>query len=96
MVAEHLSAEEAAGIKEMFQSMDINNTGRLTLEELKYGLHKLGHQIADADAKILMDAVSFIQVNILLFFFFVLLFVLFLLDAYIILRNSIFVLIELF
>ncbi|KAH7665551.1 Non-specific serine/threonine protein kinase protein [Dioscorea alata] len=56
VVAEHLSAEEAAGIKEMFQSMDINNTGRLTLEELKYGLHKLGHQIADADAKILMDA----------------------------------------
>ena len=61
--------EEAAGIKEMFQSMDINNTGRLTLEELKYGLHKQGHQIADADVKILMEAVSFIHDNILVFFF---------------------------
>lgn len=59
VVAEHLSVEEVAGIKDMFEKMDINNEGQITFEELKYGLHKLGHQIADADAKILMEAVGF-------------------------------------
>ncbi|KAJ6801934.1 calcium-dependent protein kinase 20-like isoform X1 [Iris pallida] len=56
VVAEHLSVEEVADIKKMFSKMDINNNGKITLEELKHGLHKLGHQIADADVKILMDA----------------------------------------
>ena len=58
MIAEHLSVEEVADIKDMFSKMDINGNGKLTLEELKFGLHKLGHQIPDADVKILMDAVS--------------------------------------
>ena len=58
MIAEHLSVEEVADIKDMFSKMDINSNGKLTLEELKFGLHKLGHQIPDADVKILMDAVS--------------------------------------
>ncbi|KAG0477430.1 hypothetical protein HPP92_014271 [Vanilla planifolia] len=56
VVAEHLSVEEVADIKEMFDKMDINKNGRITLEELKFGLHKLGHQIPDADVRILMDA----------------------------------------
>jgi len=58
VIAEHLSVEEVADIKDMFSKMDINSNGKLTLEELKFGLHKLGHQIPDADVKILMDAVS--------------------------------------
>ncbi|XP_008786134.1 calcium-dependent protein kinase 20-like [Phoenix dactylifera] len=56
VVAEHLSVEEVADIKEMFQKMDINNNGRVTFEELKYGLHKLGHQVPDSDVQILMEA----------------------------------------
>ncbi|KAJ6814695.1 calcium-dependent protein kinase 20-like isoform X1 [Iris pallida] len=56
VVAEHLSVEEVADIKEMFENMDIHNNGKITFEELKHGLHKLGHHIADVDAKILMDA----------------------------------------
>ncbi|XP_020580156.1 calcium-dependent protein kinase 20-like [Phalaenopsis equestris] len=56
VVAEHLSVEEVADIKIMFESMDINRKGRITLEELKSGLHKLGHQIPDADVQILMNA----------------------------------------
>ncbi|MQM05997.1 hypothetical protein Taro_038817 [Colocasia esculenta] len=56
VVAKHLSVEEVAGIKEMFQMMDINNDGKITLEELKIGLHKLGQQIADTDVQILMEA----------------------------------------
>ncbi|PKA53598.1 Calcium-dependent protein kinase 8 [Apostasia shenzhenica] len=56
VVAEHLSAEEVADIKDMFEKMDINRKGRITFEELKHGFHKLGHQIPDADVQILMDA----------------------------------------
>ncbi|KAJ6791710.1 calcium-dependent protein kinase 20-like isoform X1 [Iris pallida] len=56
VVAEHLSVEEVADIKKMFSKMDINKNGKITLEELKHGLHKLGHKITDADVKILMDA----------------------------------------
>lgn len=58
VVAEYLSVEEVADIKEMFEKMDINHNGKITFEELKLGLHKLGHQIPDSDVRILMEAVS--------------------------------------
>lgn len=56
VIAEHLSMEEAAGIKEAFDTMDTSKRGKITLEDLKVGLHKLGHQIPDADLQILMEA----------------------------------------
>ncbi|XP_031488036.1 calcium-dependent protein kinase 20-like [Nymphaea colorata] len=56
VIAEHLSVEEVAGIKEMFSMMDSNNNGKITLEELKVGLHKIGHQVPDADVQMLMEA----------------------------------------
>ncbi|XP_059665300.1 calcium-dependent protein kinase 8-like [Cornus florida] len=56
VVAEHLSVEEVAGIREAFDKMDTTKRGKINLEELRDGLQKLGHQIADADVKILMDA----------------------------------------
>ncbi|XP_042385465.1 calcium-dependent protein kinase 20-like [Zingiber officinale] len=56
VVAEYLSVEEVADIKEMFDKMDINQDGKLSFEELKLGLHKLGHQISDSDIQILMEA----------------------------------------
>lgn len=58
MIAEHLSVEEAAGIKEGFQLMDTGNKGKIDINELRAGLIKLGHHMADADLQILMDAVS--------------------------------------
>lgn len=58
VMAEFLSIEEVAGIKEGFQLMDTSNNGKINLEELKIGLIKLGHQIPDADLQILMEAVS--------------------------------------
>ena len=58
VIAEHLSAEEAAGLKEGFQLMDINNKGKINIDELRAGLQKLGQQIPDADLQILMEAVS--------------------------------------
>ncbi|CAM8961699.1 hypothetical protein QQ045_004050 [Rhodiola kirilowii] len=56
VVAEHLSVEEVAGLKDAFRTMDVNSKGKINLEEFKNGLHKLGHHIADADVQILMEA----------------------------------------
>nr|BCU41349.1 calcium-dependent protein kinase [Gentiana scabra] len=56
VIAEHLSVEEAAGIKEGFHQMDLDNNGKIDINELRGGLHKLGHQMAEADLQILMDA----------------------------------------
>ncbi|KAI3924605.1 hypothetical protein MKW92_029472 [Papaver armeniacum] len=55
VVAEHLSVEEVADIIEAFDMMDINNNGKITLLELKAGLHKIGHQISYSDLQILME-----------------------------------------
>ncbi|XP_016457690.1 calcium-dependent protein kinase 32 [Nicotiana tabacum] len=56
VIAEHLSVEEVAGIKEGFKLMDIGNKGKIDMNELKVGLQKLGHQVPDTDVQILMDA----------------------------------------
>ncbi|KAE8728374.1 Calcium-dependent protein kinase 30 [Hibiscus syriacus] len=56
VIAEHLSVEEAAGIKEAFDVMDTGKRGKINLEELRAGLQKLGQQIPDADLQILVEA----------------------------------------
>ncbi|CAO2822208.1 unnamed protein product [Amaranthus hypochondriacus] len=56
VIAEHLSVEEVAGMKEGFALMDTGKRGKIGLDELKVGLRKLGHQISDTDLHILMDA----------------------------------------
>jgi calcium-dependent protein kinase len=56
VIAEHLSVEEAAGLKEGFKLMDTSNKGKINIDELRLGLHKLGHQIPDVDVQILMEA----------------------------------------
>ncbi|WZY80790.1 hypothetical protein YC2023_027174 [Brassica napus] len=57
VIADYMSVDELAGIKEAFEKMDINKRGKINLEELKIGLHHIGHQqIPDADLQILMEA----------------------------------------
>lgn len=58
VIAEFLSVEEAAGIKEAFGMIDTDKKGKINLGELRVGLQKLGQHIPDADLQILMDAVS--------------------------------------
>ncbi|XP_073146347.1 calcium-dependent protein kinase 8-like [Henckelia pumila] len=58
VVAEHLSVEEVAGIKEAFEMMDSGKKGKIHLEELRVGLQKLGHQITDDDLQILVEAAA--------------------------------------
>ncbi|KAG8371934.1 hypothetical protein BUALT_Bualt12G0014400 [Buddleja alternifolia] len=56
VIAEHLSVEEVAGIKEGFQLMDTGNKGKIDINELRVGLHKLGHHIPEADLQVIMEA----------------------------------------
>ncbi|TYH02585.1 hypothetical protein ES288_A09G152600v1 [Gossypium darwinii] len=56
VIAEHLTVEETADIKERFQVMDTGNRGKINIDELRDGLHKLGQIISDADLQVLMDA----------------------------------------
>ncbi|CAH9127642.1 unnamed protein product [Cuscuta epithymum] len=56
VIAEHLSVEEMAGIKEVFKLMDTSNNGKINMNELRVGMQKLGHQITDSELQILMEA----------------------------------------
>ncbi|KAL8129345.1 hypothetical protein V2J09_018500 [Rumex salicifolius] len=56
VIAEHLSVEEVAGIKDAFDSMDTLKRGKINLEELKEGLIELGQHVTEADLQILMES----------------------------------------
>ena len=61
VIAGCLSEEEIRGLKEMFKSMDEDNSGTITLEELKAGLAKQGTKLSELEVKQLLEAVSFIE-----------------------------------
>ncbi|XP_072954861.1 calcium-dependent protein kinase 2 isoform X2 [Typha angustifolia] len=56
VIAGCLSEEEIKGLKEMFKSMDTDNSGTITLDELKQGLSKQGTKLTEAEVKQLMEA----------------------------------------
>ncbi|XP_027914242.1 calcium-dependent protein kinase 3-like [Vigna unguiculata] len=56
VIAENLSEEEIIGLKEMFKSMDTDNNGIITFEEMKTGLPKLGTKISESEVRQLMEA----------------------------------------
>ncbi|CAL5015465.1 unnamed protein product [Urochloa decumbens] len=58
VIAENLSAEEIKGLKQMFNNMDTDKSGTITVEELKEGLTKLGSKISEAEVQKLMEAVD--------------------------------------
>ncbi|KAL1553518.1 Calcium-dependent protein kinase 10 [Salvia divinorum] len=55
VIAEHLSVEEVEIIRDMFALMDTDDDGKVTFEELKAGLRKVGSQLADPEIRLLMD-----------------------------------------
>ena len=59
VIAENLSEEEIIGLKEMFKSMDTDNSGTITFDELKAGLPKLGTKLPESEVRQLMEAVRF-------------------------------------
>ena len=58
VIAESLSEEEIAGLREMFKMIDTDNSGQITLEELKNGLERVGSVLKDSEIAWLMQAVS--------------------------------------
>ncbi|KAJ1379586.1 Serine/threonine-protein kinase, active site [Sesbania bispinosa] len=55
VIAEHLSVEEVEIIKDMFTLMDTDKDGRVTYEELKAGMRKVGSQLAEPEIKMLFE-----------------------------------------
>lgn len=56
VIAEHLSTEEVKVISDMFGLMDVDDDGKITFEELKAGLQKVGSQLSEEEMKMLMEA----------------------------------------
>ncbi|KAG6778232.1 hypothetical protein POTOM_018086 [Populus tomentosa] len=56
VIAESLSEEEIAGLKEMFKAMDTDDSGAITFDELKAGLRRYGSTLKDIEIRDLMDA----------------------------------------
>lgn len=56
VIAGCLSEEEIMGLKEMFRGMDTDNSGTITLEELKHGLSKQGTKLSESEVKQLIEA----------------------------------------
>ncbi|KAL6503021.1 Calcium-dependent protein kinase 17 [Orobanche hederae] len=56
VIAGCLSEEEIIGLKEMFKGMDTDNSGTITLEELKQGLAEQGTKLSETEVKQLMEA----------------------------------------
>ncbi|PQP92715.1 calcium-dependent protein kinase 10 [Prunus yedoensis var. nudiflora] len=55
VIAEHLSVKEVEVIRDMFTLMDTDKDGKVTYEELKAGLQKVGSQLAEPEVKMLME-----------------------------------------
>ncbi|KAK6933622.1 Protein kinase domain [Dillenia turbinata] len=56
VIAESLSEEEIAGLKEMFKMIDADNSGQITFEELKVGLKRVGANLKESEIYDLMQA----------------------------------------
>ncbi|KAG6411399.1 hypothetical protein SASPL_129481 [Salvia splendens] len=56
VIAGCLSEEEIMGLKQMFKGMDTDNSGTITLEELKKGLSKQGTKLSEYEVQQLMEA----------------------------------------
>ncbi|RWW39715.1 hypothetical protein BHE74_00054936 [Ensete ventricosum] len=52
-----LSEEDLKGLQHMFKNIDTDQSGTITLEELKTGLRRLGSKLTEDEIKQLMDAV---------------------------------------
>ncbi|KAL9227392.1 hypothetical protein vseg_003083 [Gypsophila vaccaria] len=55
VIAEHLSVEEVEIIRDMFALMDTDRDGRITYDELRTGLKKVGSQLGDSEIMLLME-----------------------------------------
>lgn len=57
VIAESMSEDEIAGLREMFKMIDADNSGQITFEELKAGLKRVGANLKESEIYDLMQAV---------------------------------------
>lgn len=57
VIAESLSEDEIAGLRELFKMIDTDNSGQITFEELKAGLKRVGANLKENEIYDLMQAV---------------------------------------
>ena len=57
MIASSLSEQEISGLKELFKSIDEDNSGSITFDELKNGLARHGTRLPEDKLQELMEAV---------------------------------------
>ncbi|CAM8913059.1 hypothetical protein QQ045_032009 [Rhodiola kirilowii] len=55
VIAEHLSVEQSEVIRDMFTLMDTDNDGKVSYEELRDGLKKVGSKLDEPEIKLLME-----------------------------------------
>lgn len=59
VIAESMSEEEVAGLREMFKMIDTDNSGHITFEELERGLKRFGViNLDESEIHKLMKSVS--------------------------------------
>jgi calcium-dependent protein kinase len=58
VIAERLSEEEIAGLREMFKAVDIKSRGVITFGELRKCLTGYGNELEDAKISNILEAVS--------------------------------------
>ncbi|RCV46744.1 hypothetical protein SETIT_9G555600v2 [Setaria italica] len=58
VIAERLSEEEIAGLRQMFKAVDVKNRGVITLGELREGLRRYGTELEDREISDIVEAVS--------------------------------------
>ncbi|KAJ4972059.1 hypothetical protein NE237_005158 [Protea cynaroides] len=56
VIADSLSEDEIAGLKQMFKMIDTDNSGQITFEELKVGLKRTGANLKESEIYDLMQA----------------------------------------
>ncbi|XP_074587144.1 calcium-dependent protein kinase 10-like [Curcuma longa] len=56
VIAEQLSEDEIAGLKQMFKMIDTDNSGQISFEELKAGLERIGANLKESEIYALMQA----------------------------------------
>ena len=61
VIAERLSEEEIAGLRQMFKAVDVQNRGVITFGELRQGLRRYGAELEDREISDIMEAVSVIS-----------------------------------
>ncbi|CAG9464081.1 unnamed protein product [Pedinophyceae sp. YPF-701] len=56
VIASHLDKDEIAGLENMFKAIDTDNSGTITIDELRSAMQKGHYKITEDDIKFLMEA----------------------------------------